>query len=165
MVAVVVRDRWQDAPRQAFYRHGGRSSTVATSTEDEVKLKSWDIKALDAEPHKPVIVSSSDDARIIVIDLPPGGRMQDHEVKERAFVMLVMGEIEMTAADGTCVAGGAGLLIELAPRERHEVVALTQARFVLLLTPWPAKDHPGTMSLAQKAQVRARAAEHVRDAG
>ena len=53
----------------------------------------------------------------------------------------------------------AGVLVYLPPRERHEVRALTDARVLLLLTPWPGSGHPGTMTLEQKAEVRARAAE------
>jgi hypothetical protein len=49
--------------------------------------------------------------------------------------------------------------VYLPPRERHEVRALTDARVLLLLTPWPGPGHPGTMTLEEKADVRARAAE------
>jgi len=125
-------------------------------------MKSWDIKALDAKPHRPHIVSSSQDARAIVLHLPAGERLQDHEVHERAWVVLIAGEVEITTGAGERVAGGPGLLVEFDPRERHEVVARSDARFLLLLTPWPGAGHPNTMTLEQKAEVRARAAEHVK---
>lgn len=123
-------------------------------------MKSWDINALDVEPHRPHIVSSSQDARAIVLHLPAGERMQDHEVHERAWVVLIAGEVEISTAAGEHVAGGPGLLVEFDPRERHEVVARTDARFLLLLTPWPGVGHPGTLTLEEKDEVRARAAEH-----
>ncbi len=123
-------------------------------------MKSWDIKALDTKPHRPHIVSSSQDARAIVLHLPAGERLQDHEVHERAWVVLIVGEVEITTAAGERVVGGPGLLVEFDPRERHEVVARSDARFLLLLTPWPGVGHPNTMTLEQKAEVRARAAEH-----
>ncbi len=43
-------------------------------------MQSWDITA----PHTPQILSSSDDARAIVLDLPAGEGLQEHEVHERA---------------------------------------------------------------------------------
>ncbi len=125
-------------------------------------MKNWDINAVDAEPGKPKIVSSSTDARAIVIHLPEGERLTDHEVHERAWVVLIAGEAEITTAAGESIVGGPGLLVEFDPRERHEVIAHSEVRFLLLLTPWPGVGHPNTMSLEQKAEVRARAAEHPR---
>jgi len=123
-------------------------------------MKSWNITTLDAKPHTPHILSSSADARAIVLDLPAGERLQDHKVHERAWVVLVAGEIEITTPAGDHATGGPGLLVELDPHERHEVLALSDARFLLLLTPWPGAGHPGALTLEEKAEVRARAAEH-----
>ena len=50
-------------------------------------------------------------------------------------------------------------MLELAPGERHAVVARADSRLLLLLTPWPGDGHPGAMSLEQKSEVRERAAE------
>lgn len=125
-------------------------------------MKSWNLNTLDAKPHMPHIVSSSDAARAIVLHLPAGERLQDHEVHERAWVVLIAGEVEITAANGARATGGPGLLVEFDPRERHEVRARSDARFLLLLTPWPGAGHPGPMTLEQKAEVRARAAEHAK---
>jgi len=123
-------------------------------------MKSWDINTVDAEPGKPRVVSSSTDARTIVIHLPEGERLTDHEVHERAWVVLIAGEAEIKTAAGESIVGGPGLLVEFDPGERHEVIARSEIRFLLLLTPWPGVGHPNTMSLDQKAEVRARAAEH-----
>jgi quercetin dioxygenase-like cupin family protein len=124
-------------------------------------MKSWNINTLDAKPHTPHILSSSADARAIVLDLPAGERLQDHKVHERAWVVLIAGEIEITTPAGDHATGGPGLLVELDPHERHEVLALSDARFLLLLTPWPGVGHPGALTLEEKAEVRARAAEHM----
>ena len=128
-------------------------------------MQSWDTTTLEAEPSRPVIVSSSAEARTIVLHLRAGERLQEHEVRERAFVVIVSGEVDVTAADGTRASGGPGLLVEFEPGERHEVVARSDARFLLLLTPWPAKDHDGTMTLEEKSDVRARAAERAERRG
>jgi len=123
-------------------------------------MKSWDIRTLDALPHAPKILSTTDDARAIVLSLPAGERLQEHEVHERAWVVVADGEVEITsAAGGDGVSGGPGLLVELAPRERHEVAARTDARLLLLLTPWPGEGHPGALTMEQKENARRDAAE------
>ena len=123
-------------------------------------MKSWDLRAVDLRPHSPEILSSSDDARAVVLEIPAGEALQDHEVHERAWVTVIDGEVEITTARGDRVAGGSGLMVEFVPGERHAVLAQRTARLLLLLTPWPGHGHPGTMSLEDKATVRQRAAEH-----
>jgi len=65
--------------------------------------------------------------------------------------------VEIESQGGARVAGGVGLLTEFEPRERHEVRACSDARLLLLLTPWPGPGHPGAMSLADKGQALQRA--------
>lgn len=125
-------------------------------------MQSWDLKTVEAEPHQPQILASADDARTIVLRLPAGESLQEHEVHERARVVVVEGEVEVTTPAGEAVAAGAGHLLELDPGERHTVVARSEARLLLILTPWPGDGHPGAMTLEQKAEVRERAARHSR---
>jgi quercetin dioxygenase-like cupin family protein len=122
-------------------------------------MNHWNLIDRDVIPHQPEILSSSDDARAVVIALPAGERLSDHEVHERAFVTVASGDVVMHAGDED-VSASAGHLFEFDPGERHEVEATTDARLLLLLTPWPGDGHPGTMSLADKATARERAAEH-----
>ena len=123
-------------------------------------MRSWDLRAVELRPHSPEILSSSDEARAVVLEIPAGESLQDHQVHERAWVSVIDGEVEITTTAGENVAGGTGLMVEFAPGERHAVRALTTARLLLLLTPWPGDGHPGTMRLSDKATVRQRAAEH-----
>jgi quercetin dioxygenase-like cupin family protein len=125
-------------------------------------MKSWDIASLDAAPQMPRILSSSDDARVVVLALAAGGRLQDHEVHERAWIVVVAGQIEVTSAGGAPVRGDPGSLFEFDPHERREVIARSDARLLLLLAPWPGDGHPGAMSLEQKAYARVNAAEHAK---
>lgn len=118
------------------------------------------MRAVELRPHSPKILSSSNEARAVVLEIPAGESLQDHQVHERAWVSVIDGEVEITTSDGERVAGASGLVIEFAPGERHAVRALTAARLFLLLTPWPGDGHPGTMPLSDKATVRQRAAEH-----
>jgi quercetin dioxygenase-like cupin family protein len=125
-------------------------------------MKSWDLRSVAAEPHEPRILSSAEDARAIVLNLPAGEELQEHEVHERARLVVVEGEIEVTAADGKAAPAAAGHLFEFAPGERRTVAARSDATLLLILSPWPGDGHPGAMSLEEKAEARERAADHVR---
>lgn len=122
-------------------------------------MQSWDVLAMPVRAHAPRILSSTDDARTIALSLPAGERLDDHQVYERAFLTVLDGEIEVTADDGRRVTGGPGTLVEFEPRERHEVVARSDARLLLLLAPWPGDGHPGAMTLEAKATAVERAAQ------
>lgn len=124
-------------------------------------MKSWDLTSMPVRPHSPEILDSGDGGRAIVLEIPAGESLQDHQVHEHAWLAVISGEVEITADDKT-TSGGVGLLVEFAPGERHAVHARTAARLLLLLTPWPGDGHPGAMALADKQTVRQRAAEHNR---
>lgn len=123
-------------------------------------MQEWDLKSAEVEPHEPRILSSAEDARTILIHLPAGEQMQEHEVHERARVVVVDGDVEVTLANGESVSAGPGHLFEFDPGERRTVAARTDARLLLVLSPWPGDGHPGAMTLEQKAEARERAAEH-----
>ncbi len=122
-------------------------------------MNSWELKALDLKPRLPEILSSSEEARAIVFDLAPGESLSEHEVHERAWLVVIDGAIEVITAAGEQVSGGVGLLIEFAPGERHEVIASSAARLLLLLTPWPGSGHPGAMTIREKLYTRRHAAK------
>jgi quercetin dioxygenase-like cupin family protein len=122
-------------------------------------VERWDLRRLAWRPHNPEILASSEEGRAIVLDLPAGETLQDHQVHEGAWIIVVAGAITVADQKGQLVEADAGVLVYLAPRERHEVEALSDARVLLLLTPWPGPGHPGTMTLEEKADVRARAAD------
>ncbi len=123
-------------------------------------MQSWDLKAVEAEPHQPQILASAEDARTIVLHLPAGEEMQEHEVHERARVVVVDGEVDVTAPGEGAVTASAGHLFEFDPGERHTIAARSDARLLLILTPWPGDGHPGSMTLDQKAEARQRAQQH-----
>jgi quercetin dioxygenase-like cupin family protein len=121
--------------------------------------RNWDLRAVEAEAHEPRILSSGDDARAILLILPAGEQLQEHEVHEYARIVVIDGEAEIETADGERVAAGTGHMFEFAPGERRTVAARSDARLLILLTPWPGDGHPGAMTLEEKAGVRERAAE------
>lgn len=126
-------------------------------------MNSWTITEQRLRPHAPEILASTEDARAIALMIPAGESFDDHQVHERAWVVVLAGEVEITTSAGERVRGSAGLLVEFAPNERHAVHARSDARLLLLLTPWPGVDHPGAMTLEQKASARHDAAEHRAD--
>jgi quercetin dioxygenase-like cupin family protein len=123
-------------------------------------MNSWNVNDLKLKPHAPQILSSTDDARAIVLAIPAGESLQDHQVHERAWVSIFSGEAEITTAAGERIPGKPGLLVEFDPGERHAVRAVSDTRLLLLLTPWPGAEHPGAMSPRNKADAVAHAAEH-----
>ena len=107
-------------------------------------MEHWDLRTLDVEPHQPKILHSArGEARSIAIQLPAGEELQEHEVHERAYLIVVDGEVEVTADGGPGVSGGAGLAAVFDPHERHSVRATSDARLLLVLAPWPGDGHPG----------------------
>ncbi len=104
-------------------------------------MESWDIRSLDIEPHHPQVLRSDEEIRAIAIRLPGGEELQEHQVHERAYLLVADGEIEISH-DGSSVTGGAGFLFHFDPNERRTVRALVDARLVLVLAPWPGMGHP-----------------------
>ncbi len=123
-------------------------------------MQSWNLKTVEADPHEPQILASAEDARTIVLHIPAGEELQEHEVHERARLLVIEGDIEVTTPAGDRVPASAGHLFEFDPGERHTVAAKSTARLLLILTPWPGDGHPGAMTLEQKTEARQRAADH-----
>jgi len=104
-------------------------------------MDTWDILSLPIEPHRPQVLRSEEETRAIAIELPGGEELQEHQVHERAYMLVADGEIEITK-DGRAVRGGPGFLSHFEPAERREVRALRDSRLVLVLAPWPGIGHP-----------------------
>ena len=123
-------------------------------------MDNWPLKDLKLQPHAPQILATTDDARAIALMIPAGESLQDHQVHERAWVVVIDGEVEIETGTGDPVKGSGGLLLAFAPNERHALHARSDARILLLLTPWPGAGHPGAMTLEEKADARHAAREH-----
>ena len=103
----------------------------------------WDLRTLEVEPRHPVIIHSArGQARSVVLALPAGERLQEHQVHERAHLVVIDGEVEVSDGAET-VSGAAGFFAIFDPAERHEVRATTDSRLLLVLAPWPGDGHPG----------------------
>jgi quercetin dioxygenase-like cupin family protein len=108
-------------------------------------METWDVSSLEIEAHHPQVLRSDAETRAIAIQLPAGEQMQAHQVHERTYMLVVAGEIEITQ-DGSSVSGGPGLLSHFEPNERRTIEAVTDARLVLVLSPWPGEGHPSRSS-------------------
>ena len=71
-------------------------------------MRSWDLRAVELRPHSPEILSSTDEARAVVLEIPAAESLQDHQVHERAWVTVIGGEVEITTSDGETCSGGNG---------------------------------------------------------
>lgn len=104
-------------------------------------METWNIRSLTIRPHEPQVLRSDEETRAIAIQLPAGEELHEHQVHERAYLFVADGEIEVTQ-NGQAVSGGTGFLSHFEPGERHAVRAVSDARLVLLLAPWPGVGHP-----------------------
>ncbi len=105
-------------------------------------MDSWDLRALDVKPHHPQVLASDEETRLVAIELPAGEELQEHQVHERAWVLVVDGKLQITTPDGGSASGGTGLLAVFDPAERHQVQAVEDSRLLLVLSPWPGEGHP-----------------------
>jgi quercetin dioxygenase-like cupin family protein len=102
----------------------------------------WDIRSLEVQPHQPRILRTDDGAaRAIAIHLPAGEELQEHEVHEHAYLVVVDGEVEL-GQDSETKTAPAGTVAHWVPKQRHEVRATSDARLLLVLAPWPGPGHP-----------------------
>lgn len=101
-------------------------------------MDSWDIRSLDVEPHKPQVLRSDGEVRVIAINLPDSELLQEHQTHERAYLVVADGEVEVGGEKG-----GAGYVAHFEPNERREVRATGGgAKLLLFLGPWPGEGHP-----------------------
>ena len=105
-------------------------------------MERWDLLDIHTPDgtRDPVVLATEDAARAVLIRLAPGQEMRDHEVKERAWVIVVEGTVQFDA-DGETVDAGVGCLVTFAPSERHAVRSAGGARILLVLAPWPGEGH------------------------
>ncbi len=105
-------------------------------------METWNLLELEAPSgtRDPVVLQSDDDARAVLLVLQPGQELGDHQVKENAWVVVLDGDVEITAGD-TSIAGSAGTLARFDPNERHALRSDGGARVLLVLAPWPGEGH------------------------
>jgi quercetin dioxygenase-like cupin family protein len=105
-------------------------------------MKCWNLNEIDAPAgtRDPTVLFSEEAGRAVMIALAPGQELGEHQVKERAWIVVVDGSITVSAGgDGhEC---DVGALVTFAPDERHSVRSERGARILMLLAPWPGEGH------------------------
>ena len=102
----------------------------------------WELDRLPVMAHLPEVLRSDNGAnRVIVLQLPEGEALQEHQVHEHALVFVMDGELSVSSGAEELNLG-APSLIHFDPQERREVRALKECRLVLCLAPWPGPGHP-----------------------
>ncbi len=105
-------------------------------------MQVWNLEDLAPPTHQPEVLRSDEGAtRAIAITLPRGESLQEHQVHEHAWLLLLDGELLVRSGDDSSDIR-AGSLAHFDPSERHEVSAASDARLLLLLSPWPGPGHP-----------------------
>ena len=106
-------------------------------------MEHWDLRTLDVAPHQPRILHSArGEARSILINLPAGEELQEHQVHERAYVVVIDGEVELAGTSGAAASRRCSTR-----NERHAVQATTDSRLLLVLAPVAGRRPPGRTRL------------------
>ena len=105
-------------------------------------MKAWDLTEIEAPRGRtdPFVLTTDDGARAIAIRLEAGQELRDHQVRERAWVVVVEGEVEIRSGDEQ-VEARVGTLVTFEPGERHALASREGARVLLILAPWPGPGH------------------------
>jgi quercetin dioxygenase-like cupin family protein len=121
----------------------GRLLALKRATRYGAGVRTWNLLEIEAPDgvRTPTVLHSGD-GRAIALRLEPGQMLGDHQVRERAWLTVVDGEVEVSCGDVTATAG-TGTLLMFDPAERHSVSSTAGARLLLLLAPWPADGHYG----------------------
>ena len=102
-------------------------------------MEHWDLRTLDVETRQPRILHSARvEARSILHRAGRGRGAAGRLGPRAAYVVIIAGEVDLAGA-----IGGPGLAAVFEPAERHAVRALSDARLLLVLAPWPGEGHPG----------------------
>lgn len=104
-------------------------------------VQTWQLHEIEtpAGTRSPVVLDS-EDSRAVLIRIAPGQQLGEHQVRERAWVVVVDGAIQVETADESLTAA-AGTLLEFAPTERRMVRSEDGARVLILFAPWPGPGH------------------------
>jgi redox-sensitive bicupin YhaK (pirin superfamily) len=134
--------RFSGKARDARHVNPSRVRSATPRATEEETLERWNLRDLDVQAHHPEVLQSDGEGRTIVIQLPAGESLQEHQVHERAWLLVVDGEVQIAEDSEEAATSGPGTLAVFDPRERREVRATTDTRLLLLLAPGPGVGHP-----------------------
>jgi quercetin dioxygenase-like cupin family protein len=104
-------------------------------------MRAWRLHEIEMpRGRRDPVVLDSGDSRAVLIGLDPGQELGEHQVRERAWLVVLDGAVDVTTADDGLNAP-AGTLLEFDPTERRTVRSEGGARLLILLSPWPGPGH------------------------
>ena len=105
-------------------------------------MQMWELSEIEAPEgtRSPAVLETVDGARAIVVRLAPGQELGDHQVRERAWLIVIDGTARIEAG-GNAVDAGTATLVTFEPGERHSIASDEGARILLILSPWPGEGH------------------------
>jgi quercetin dioxygenase-like cupin family protein len=105
-------------------------------------VQSWNLREIETPggSRSPVVLRSDDAARAVLIALEPGQALGDHQVKERALVLVLDGQVRVQAG-GQAIEGEPGSFFSFDADERRSIATDSGARILLVLAPWPGEGH------------------------
>ena len=107
-------------------------------------MRVWNLHEIDLpDGTRSPVVLDSEDSRAVLIGIAPGQELGDHQVRERAWVVVVDGAVEVDNG-GTTISAPVGTLLEFDPAERRAVRSAGGARVLIVFTPWPGPGHYGS---------------------
>ena len=117
-------------------------------------MKSWALSEIETPDgsRSPVVLSSGDEGRAVLIELGPGQELGEHQVKESLFLVVLEGGVRIECG-GESLDAEAQTLVTFEPDERRSVSSEGGARILLLFAPWPGAGH---YRAEEQAEAQAR---------
>lgn len=104
-------------------------------------MRAWQLNEIETpEGTRSPVVLDSEDSRAVLIGIKPGQELGEHQVRERAWVVVLDGAVQVETANESLTAS-AGTLLEFEPTERRTVRSEGGARVLIVFTPWPGPGH------------------------
>jgi quercetin dioxygenase-like cupin family protein len=104
-------------------------------------VRSWQLRDIETpDGTRSPVVLDSEDSRAVLIRIAPGQELGEHQVRERAWIVVIDGAVEIDAADESMTADS-GTLLMFEPTERHSVRSANGARLLIVFAPWPGPGH------------------------
>ena len=105
-------------------------------------MQSWNLLEIETRggTRSPIVLHSTDEARAVLIGIDPGQELGQHQVHERAYLLVLDGRARIESGKDSLEAGR-GTLVRFEENERRRVSSDEGARLLLLLAPWPGPGH------------------------
>jgi quercetin dioxygenase-like cupin family protein len=107
-------------------------------------VHTWNLLTIESpegtrDPH---VIHEGDRSRGVLLVLNAGQSLDEHEVRESTWALVVEGAIEVSAAGSDeALTLEQGSLVYWNAQERRSIASPQGARMLMILTPWPGEGH------------------------